>query len=43
MGDSDVPYALQEAWGRISCVNQKTFREYGQPFYAEHPEKADGE
>lgn len=31
--------ALDRAWCRIQCVDRQ-FREWGQPYYAEHPEKA---
>lgn len=30
---------LGAAWSRVQCVD-KQFREWGQPYYAEHPDKA---
>ena len=37
IGDSSRP--LYSAWNRIACTD-KQFREWGQPYYAEHPEQA---
>lgn len=33
---------LHKAWLRIMCID-KQFREWGQPFYALHPEQADNQ
>ena len=30
---------LENAWNRLMCVD-KLYREWGQPYFAEHPEKA---
>ena len=39
--DDMGPAPLRTAWNRILCTNSR-FREYGQPYYALHPEKAEG-
>lgn len=35
----DACFAL--AWNRLCCINWENFREYGQPYFAMHPEEAD--
>lgn len=30
------------AWHRIACINWRTHREYGQPYYANNPDKTTG-
>ena len=38
---SDSKYtSLYQAWYRLCCVDFSNYREYGQPFFAVHPEKA---
>lgn len=34
--------ALNRAWNRFMCIDWNTMREYGQPYYAAHPDKAAG-
>jgi len=32
--------ALNRAWNRLGCINWELFREYGQPYFANHPSEA---
>jgi hypothetical protein len=41
IGDA-CPSPLYEAWNRIACID-KSSREWGQPFFAEHPDEASGQ
>lgn len=34
--------ALNRAWSRFMCINWTTMREYGQQYYAAHPDEARG-
>jgi hypothetical protein len=38
LDDSDI-YVLNELCTRLMCIDKKTNREYGQSYYALHPEK----
>ena len=40
VGDYDIkPY--WKAWNRMSCIHRESSREFGQPYYANNPDKAE--
>ena len=40
LDDNDSPFYCNHSGGRLLCTSKKTWREYGQPYYAEHEDEA---
>lgn len=38
--DDGAPCCLQRAWGRLSCINWDSYREYDQPYFALNEDQA---